>query len=169
LQLSRRLSPLETKVYHGLLIHKTYQITEQAVKLISKIENSSGESQSFSFRWHNVVEKDFQKLSFGPAEFSRAFDIRGYRPKKDPGEFITGYKGKLKAISIPDGTGTFSTGDDRLALQFLPEPQAELDLFVTWGGSMAGDSFEPVFFPTTLTAGTSATYTLEMKLKRQAE
>jgi hypothetical protein len=165
LKLQRRLSPLETKSYQGLVIHKTYQITAQSVKVISKIENSSGESQTLAFRWHNVAGDRFQKLSFGKDTFDRAFNIRGYRARGNPGEFNAG-KGSSKAVGIQDSIGIFSGKDINLTLSFDPQPASELDLFITWGGNIAGDSFEPIFFPVTLNAGTSVSYSLEMKVKQ---
>lgn len=166
LKLQRRISPLETISYPGLVIHKIYQITALSVKVISKIENSSGESQTLAFRWHNLPGDRFQKLSFGMDRFDRAFDIRGYRVSKTPGEFTTGRKGNNKAIGIQDSIGTFSGKDGNLILSFDPQPASELDIFITWGGNIAGDSFEPIFFPVTLNAGTSVSYSLEMKVNQ---
>ncbi len=167
LEMERRISHSESKFFEGVTIRKKLRISDGEVNQTSTIVNSTGDSQSFAFRWHNMIlfpEFEYQ-TDKGPLLLKRDYGIRAFKCSSVPGDFLI--QGKPRpAILVSSPAVTFLDPVKHLELKVTVAPAADFDAFVMWDGSTPAPSFEPVFREHTLNAGLSASYEITFRIQK---
>jgi len=167
LEMERRISHSESKFFEGVTIRKKLRISDGEVKQTSTIVNSTGDSQSFAFRWHNMIlfpEFEYQTVQ-GPLKLKRNYGIRAFRHSAQPGTFlIQGKQSPTTLVSSPKVVFNDPAKDLKLTVSIAPS--ADFDAFVMWDGSTPAPSFEPIFREHTLNAGLSASYEITFRIQK---
>ncbi len=167
LEMERRISHSESNFFEGATIRKKLRISDGEVKLASTIVNSTGDSQSLAFRWHNMILfPEFEyRTGKGPLQLKRNYGIRAFKRSSKPDTFLI--QGKQRpAESISSPTAVFRDPVKHLELTVAAAPAEEFDAFVMWDGSTPAPSFEPVFRERTLNAGISVSYELTFTIQK---